>query len=295
MKIAFFGNHTVGIRSLEALLAQAEVVGVVAHPLDEEDGIRYESVYDFSQKKRLPVIRGTGKNQKTFEFIKELKPDLIWITDYRYIIPENLIKIAPLGAVNIHPSLLPKYRGRAALNWAIINGEKEIGLTAHFVDNGVDTGDIIEQTRIPVSEDEDIADVLNKCYPLYYSLTRKVIMAFKEGVVNRFPQTNTFPVFPKRTAEDGKIDWNQPINKIYNLIKAVSHPYPGAFSNFQGKKIFIWKAIPEPGENFNHFMNGCIIEKDDHSFKVKCPGGLISITNYSCEDELSLNTGDCLI
>jgi methionyl-tRNA formyltransferase len=289
MKVVLLGNHTVGVRVLQALLDKVEVIGVVAHPMDEEDGVIYESLYDFSITNKIPVIRGAGKNLKTFEFIKELKPDLLWVTDYRYIIPENLINIAPLGAVNIHPSLLPKYRGRASINWAIINGEKEFGLSVHFIDKDVDTGDIIEQIRIPIADDEYIGTVLTKCYPIYYNITSKVIESFKNSSVRRTPQTDKLPAFPRRTAEDGKIDWNQPVNNIYNLIRAVSHPYPGAFTNFKDEKIFIWKALPVITEKYNHLLNGLVIEKGLNTIKVKCNGGFIEISDYSVEEGLNLN------
>jgi methionyl-tRNA formyltransferase len=296
MKIVFLGNHTVGVRALQALLDRVEVVGVVAHPPDEEDGVVYESVYDFALFKNLPVHRGTGKNSETLEFIEKLKPDLIWVTDFRYIIPENLINIAPLGAVNIHPSLLPKYRGRAAINWAIINGEKEFGLTIHFIDNDVDTGEIIEQVIIPIAVDEYIGDVLIKSYPLYYNITYNVIELFKKGLVERRPQTVKFPVFPRRTAEDGKIDWNKPAIEIYNLIRAVSHPYPGAFSFYEGNKIFIWKATIINTEKFSHLTNGVIVEKELNSIKVKCADGLIDIYEFSieCNTKVNLQKGNLL-
>lgn len=296
MKVVFLGNHTVGVRALMALLEQVEVAGVIAHPIDVEDGVRYESVYDFSMNKNIPVIRATGKNEKTLEFVKKLKPDLLWITDYRYIIPQILIDLAPLGAVNIHPSLLPKYRGRAAINWAIINGEKEVGLSVHFVDNDVDTGDIIKQIRIPISDNEYIGDVLNKCYPFYYDITTNVIGLFKKGSVSGIPQIDRLPVFLKRTSEDGKIDWDQSIDKIYNLIRAVSHPYPGAFTYFKGEKIFIWKAFTIITENYNHLINGFIIEKSENTFKIKCTDGIIEVTDYSFENGININfkNGDYL-
>ncbi len=135
MRIAFLGNHTVGVIVLKLLFKEKDIVGVVAHPADPEDGIRYRSVYKFAVKHCLPVIRAKGKDKNHEQFIREKKPDLLWITDYRYLIPKNIISLAPLGTINLHPSLLPKYRGRAPVNWAIINGETILGLTAHFVDS----------------------------------------------------------------------------------------------------------------------------------------------------------------
>ena len=114
--------------------------------------------------------------QKIYQHINlNLKPDLIWITDYKFLIPKKIIKIPSLGVVNLHPSLLPNFRGRAPLNWAIIEGEKLTGITAHFVDEGIDTGPIISQIKIEINKNDYIGDVLNKLYPKYKKITSRVL------------------------------------------------------------------------------------------------------------------------
>src|SRR5262245_39304488 len=133
MRVLFLGNHTVGTKTLAAIAETETVVGVVAHPEDPEDGVRYESVYGLALSRGWKVLRGGGKDTKVDEFIRQAKPDLLWITDFRYLLPAPLLNIAPLGVVNLHPSLLPKYRGRAPINWAILKGETTLGLTAHYV------------------------------------------------------------------------------------------------------------------------------------------------------------------
>ncbi|MEX6780121.1 methionyl-tRNA formyltransferase [Limnospira fusiformis] len=243
MKIAFFGNHTVGVEVLSTLMELTRVVGVVAHPPDPEDGHRYQSVYEFSQQNKLTVIRGKPSDLEIFSFIEGAEPDLIWVTDYRYLLPPRFLQIAPLGAINLHPSLLPKYRGRASINWAIINGESELGLTAHFIDEGIDSGDIILQEKFELKPDEDIQDALTKLMPLYRSVTRQVIQYFQLGSVPRYPQNESLAIsFPSRKPKDGKIDWGQSAEKVCNLIRAVTYPYPGAFSFLRGTKVLIWKA-----------------------------------------------------
>lgn len=298
MKIVFLGNHTVGVYVLKALLncSSIKVIGVIAHPNDDEDGSVYESVYDFSIFNKLNVIRSNGKSPVTFNFINQLQPDLIWITDFRYIIPESVIQLSLLGAVNIHPSLLPKYRGRAAINWALIYGEPEFGLTVHFVDNGVDTGDIISQISIPIYETDYIDDLLNRSYPLYYNITLEVINMFLSNSIKRVPQKGLYPVFPKRTASDGRINWDLSKKQILNLIKAVSKPYPGAFTFINGNKLYIWKADIVNVPFINDVPNGSIVydSSTDQFIKIKCSDGYIEIIEMELDgaNQLIINQGD---
>ncbi len=285
LRVVFLGNHNVGIKAIEAILENAILVGVVCHPKDDEEGVVYESVFDFVTQKNIPAIRGKGKDKKVYEFISSKKADLIWITDYKFIIPKEVIESVRLGAINLHPSLLPKYRGRAPINWAIINGEQKIGLTAHFVDEGVDTGDIIQQVEISISEHEYIGDILDKLYPIYFSITKETIKKLTTNQIQVVTQTSIAHnhVYPHRTAKDGEINWNLPVKDIYNLIRAVSKPYPGAFFYTDNKKIIIWKAEVLPLNNSDSVkMNGKIIEenKDNHFFIVKCKDAKLKVNEY---------------
>jgi methionyl-tRNA formyltransferase len=281
MKVVFLGNHTVGVRSLEAVSEGAEVVGVVAHPPDLEDGVRYESVFQFAEKRGFRVVRGTGKDFLTQEFIAAAKPDLLWITDFRYLIPSMMVSLAPLGAVNLHPSLLPAYRGRASINWAILKGETKLGLTGHFVDEGMDTGDIIEQVSYELGEDQDVGDCLNILYPLYTSITRKILVHFRSGTVPRTPQDHTrATVFPRRKPEDGAIDWSQPARSICNLVRAVAVPYPGAFTTWKGKKVYVWKARVDP-ESDSNVPGGQVIGLSARGLQVQCGEGVLTLTSVN--------------
>jgi len=284
MRLLFFGNHDVGIAALETLLASTEVVGVVAHPIDPEEGVRFASVYDFAQQEKLNVIRGRGKDLKVFEFAEAVKPDIIWVTDYRYIIPRELIGVALRGAVNLHPSLLPKYRGRAPINWAILGGETEIGLTAHFIDEGVDSGDIIEQIPISLSVNEDVGDALSALIPLYRSITKKVISYFEHYNIPQRPQDIVQgSIFPARTPKDGKIDWSKSAVEIRNLIRAVSRPYPGAFCDFHGEIIRIWKAAVVEEDGSEHESGEIIKVFGVSKFIVRCGDGWLQVEEWSSD------------
>ncbi|MGF2033932.1 MAG: methionyl-tRNA formyltransferase [Nostoc sp. CmiVER01] len=298
MKIVFLGNHTVGVKALETISKMADVVGVVSHPPDPEDGIRYLSVYDFAIQQGWTVIRSIGKNPSLENFIQNAQPDLLWVTDYRYLLPLSLLQLAPLGAVNLHPSLLPKYRGRAPLNWAILQGERELGLTAHFIDNGTDTGDIIEQIRFELSPTQDVGDALEIIYPIYQKLTRIVLKYFQTGKIPRKPQNHSqATIFPARKPQDGLINWQQTASSIHNLIRAVAKPYPGAFTYFGNWNITIWKACVE--SSFHKATPGQILSVSlDKQFCVACGEGILRVLDFTIEPQIeqgfSIYLGDIL-
>jgi len=283
MRVVFLGNHTVGVRALEALLERDEVFGVVAHPPDPEDGTRYLSVHDFARKKGLNAVRRNGRDPGLEDFVRSCRPDLLWITDYRYLLPRGLLTLAPRGVVNLHPSLLPAYRGRAPINWAILHGERELGLTAHFVDEGMDTGDIIEQVRFSLDEDKNVGDALEILYPLYGEITRTVMGHFRHGKVPRRPQDHgRATVFPRRSPEDGLIPWSLPAKRIRDLVRAVAPPYPGAFSFCRGRKVRILSAAvgSETGMNGEP---GRVLEIEPAGVTVCAGQGTVWVRKYEWE------------
>lgn len=292
MRVLFLGNHTVGVRALEAISEVAEVAGVVAHPPDPEDGVRYESVYQFALERNWPVIRGRVREASTQSFIERAQPDLLWITDYRYLLSRSLIDVARLGAVNLHPSLLPRYRGRASINWAVLHGETTLGLTAHFVDEGMDTGDLIAQIEYTITEDQDVGDCLRTLYPLYGDLTREVLGHFLSGHVPKTPQDHSkATVYPRRRPEDGAIDWTRSSREIVNLVRAVAAPYPGAFTTLQGSKLMFWKA---QATNATKVSSHCgeILDIGQEGIFVQCGDGAVLATRVEAPFHLSeLRTG----
>ncbi len=287
-RIVFLGNHTLGVRVLGVIRRLATLVGVVAHPEDPEDGVRYESVFSEARRLEVPTIRIQGKRPELEGFVRKCSPDLLWITDYRYLLPERILALAPRGAVNLHPSLLPKYRGRAVVNWAILRGETEFGLTAHFVDAGMDTGDIIAVRRFGLTQAEDVGDALDKLYPLYESVAAEVLTGFCHGNVPRRAQDHTQATeFPRRTPADGLIDWSAPAREVWNLIRAVAAPYPGAFCPWNQSRLRIWRAsgiqlfspgaVPAPGEVLD-------ISADGQTMVVACRDAGLVIGRYEVEE-----------
>lgn len=290
LRIVFLGNHTLGVRTMEVIRREAQLIGVVAHPDDPEDGVNYESVFGWAQNHGLPVIRSSGKKPRLGEFIASLDPDLIWITDYRYLLPAAVIALAPRGAVNLHPSLLPRYRGRAPVNWGILRGETQFGLTAHYVDAGMDTGDIIAQRQFDLSQQEDVGTALDRLYPLYENLTQEVLRAFASGTVPRQPQDHAeATAYPRRTPADGLIDWRAPALEVWNLVRAVAAPYPGAFAPWDNACLRIWRIgglsafppgrQPRPGE---------LLAVTPTTMTVACGDAAVVITRYALEPALAM-------
>ncbi|OOZ41829.1 hypothetical protein BOW53_02175 [Solemya pervernicosa gill symbiont] len=298
MRILFLGNHTVGTTVLRELcgIAGVVVVGVVAHPDDPEDGVRYESVNSLAHELGLPVIRSSGRTTALVDFTELTNPDLIWITDYRYLLPLELLQRARIGAVNLHPSLLPRYRGRAPINWAIIHGESQLGLTAHFVDEGVDCGDVIVQREYSLSQDEDVGDALNRLYPLYAEITREVVGQMLTGRVHADPQDERLATtFPARRPEDGVIEWQQSVETVMNLIRAVAKPYPGAFTMRDGERITVWRAEVYRGAGKLACSAGEVVEILESGPVVCCGKGALILTDIEyLSDNGLLAKGDVL-
>ena len=291
-RLVFLGNHTVGVRSLRSLINVCDVELVVAHPPDPEDGVRYESVHDFAVSRSLSVVRSKGKDPDLISRIRSIEPDLIWTTDYRYLLPTDLIQSAKKACINLHPSLLPKYRGRAPLNWAILNGESEVGLTAHIIDDGVDTGPIVRQRKISISQSEDVGDILRRFEPLYESISLDVIGDLESGDLSPVCQPDgDWGVWPRRTPEDGRIDWSKSANDILNLIRAVASPYPGARTRIHGEDLIIWSARAISQDT--GLESGCICSTSDSSFCVQAGSGQIEVLSYTRSHEsVSLSIGD---
>jgi len=271
VRVAFLGNHSVGLAALQSLHAVADVVAVIAHPVDPEDGVRYASVHDWAMQQGLPVYRGRASDPLVADVLGRAKPDLLWVTDYRYLLPTALWQAPPLGAINLHPSLLPAYRGRAPLNWALIHGESEVGLTAHFITEDVDAGDIVAQVRIPVGPDDDIAVVLDALMPHYAALPRHILAGLETGQLERRPQDHAQATsFPRRTPADGRIDWQASARRVHNLVRAVAAPYPGAFAYLGDEPLQVWRTQlgarrPEPGT-----LPGTVVHVDARGPHVAC-------------------------
>ncbi len=202
-----------------------------------------DDIIAFCNQKEIPIFKGNPRKGKAYAFIKNRQVDVIISINYLFLIEKDIIKHPKQLIFNIHGSLLPKYRGRTPHVWAIINGENKAGITAHKIEEGCDTGDIIEQIEVPITKENTGADILKKYNELYFPLIEKVLKKLQNKTITFTAQNEKEATyFGKRTPKDGQIDWNWTSLQIKNWIRAQANPYPGAFTFYATKKVIIDKV-----------------------------------------------------
>jgi len=248
-------------------------VGLYTHHDNPNEKIWFPSAEKLARAHNIPVFfaddLSTPEEQQR---LHDLKPELIFSFYYRNMIPESVLALPTLGAYNMHPSLLPKYRGRAPINWAVLQGTKQAGGTLPVMVKKADAGDIIDQQAIPIGPDDTSAMVQARVTPVAVEILKRQIEALKTNMAVRHPQdVSAATYFGRRTAEDGRIDWSKPAAHIHNLVRAVSKPYPGAFFQQAGKKTTVWKTrLTGNKESIGSFG---IPRPTDSSLLVTCGDG----------------------
>jgi methionyl-tRNA formyltransferase len=243
--ILVFAYHNVGYECLGVLARKrANVIGVITHEDNPKEEIWFKSVAGVARRLNIPVYAPKSVNTPEWiERIRQLAPDVIFSFYYRNMIKEDVLKIPRLGAFNIHGSLLPKYRGRVPVNWAVLHGETETGATLHHMVKRADAGDIVDQEAVPIGPDDTALDVFNKVTVAAKTVLERQLDAILAGTAPRRQQDEAQATyFGGRKPEDGRIEWTESAERIYNLIRAVTHPYPGAFTDTNGQRFFVWQA-----------------------------------------------------
>jgi methionyl-tRNA formyltransferase len=243
-----FAYHDVGVRCLKTLLsAKIEVPLVVTVKDDPRENRWFASVADTALEYGLPVAMPDDANgEELAERVTQLRPDFIFSFYYRSMLGAPLLASAGRGALNMHGSLLPKYRGRAPVNWAILNGERETGATLHYMVDRADAGDIVDQLAVPILEDDDAREVFAKVTAAAEIVLARSLPGLVAGDAPRRPQRiEPGQYFGRRRPEDGRIDWGQPALSIHNLVRAVAPPFPGAFTEVDGHRWAIHRTRVE--------------------------------------------------
>lgn len=292
--ILVFAYHDIGYECLDALIQNDEyLLAVITHKDDPEEEIWFRSVARLAEKYDIPVHTPEAMNTPDWvERIRSWKPDLILSFYYRNMIHQEILNIPRLGAFNMHGSLLPKYRGRVPINWAIVHGEQTTGVTLHHMVKQADAGDIVDQEKVPIGPEDTARDVFSKCVQAARLALERQLGPLTSGTAPRRAQDESQATyFGGRKPEDGRIDWNQSAVQIYNLVRAVTQPYPGAFTMVNGKKLLLWWATPrtDSGET-----PGTITSMDP--LIVTTGTGSLEVVNYEWEDEEEgeLNVGQIL-
>ncbi len=241
-----FAYHNVGVRCLSVLLAHGvDVALVVTHKNNPKETIWFDSIAELAALHGIPTI--TPDNPNTPEVIAQiraLQPDFFFSFYYREMLKRELLEIPKRGALNMHGSLLPKYRGRVPVNWAIIHGETETGSTLHYMTEKPDNGDIVAQQAVPILPNDTALQVFQKVTVAAEMALNDVLPALLAGTAPRIRQDlGKGGYFDGRKAEDGVIDWSQSAQAIHNLVRAVAPPYPGATTHLTGKTMRVLQTL----------------------------------------------------
>jgi methionyl-tRNA formyltransferase len=245
MRAVVFAYHNVGCRCLSTLLAHGlDIPLVVTHEDNAAEQIWFESVDTLARLHDIPVAKPSDPNAPEFvAHVAQLHPAFLFSFYYRQMLKSPLLGIPVRGALNMHGSLLPRYRGRVPVNWAVIKGERETGATLHYMVERPDAGDIVAQQAVPILPDDTASEVFNKVTVAAEMALDRVLPALLAGTAQRTPQELTHgSYFGGRTPEDGRIDWRRGAAEVHNLVRGVAPPYPGAFSEVSGKRVRVLRT-----------------------------------------------------
>lgn len=247
MRIVVLGYHNIGCRCLEVLVRQNRtVVAVFTHRDDPKENVWFDSVADVASAYGIPCYYPENINESRWiDLMRNLEPDFIFSFYFRQMLGPEILEIPPRGAINLHGSYLPDYRGRCPVNWVLLRGEKETGVTLHYMVERPDAGDIIARERVPIDFEDTALTLFRKMEEAAARLLERTLPQIVAGTNARIPQDlSKGSYFGGRRPEDGEIDWTKSNMEIYNLVRAVTRPYPGAYAYLRGRKLTLWKARP---------------------------------------------------
>jgi methionyl-tRNA formyltransferase len=292
-RVLFMGTSPFAVPSLKILLAKGEnIVGVFTQP-DKPQGrglkIKVSPIKGAALENYLPLFQPVKINRdESVEIIKSLSPDLIVVAAFGQIISQRILDIPRFGSINVHASLLPKYRGAAPINWVIIQGEKETGVTTMLMDKGLDTGNILLQRKLEIFPEENAGELHDRLAFLGAEVLRETVERLKQGGLIPCRQEESEASYaPPLKKEDGVIDWEKPAEKIYDHIRGMN-PWPGAFTYLEGKilKVFHAKHVIQ---GFSHDP-GKVVKASDEGILVATGEGHILLTEIQLENHKRMSS-----
>lgn len=248
MHAVVFAYHDVGVNCLKALLhAGVQIDLVVTHQDDPNENVWFGSVKKLCEEKNIAYLTPNANQLiDLLPQIQELAPDYLFSFYYRHMIPTELLACAKIAALNMHGSLLPKYRGRAPVNWAILHGETETGATLHVMEAKPDAGDIVGQSVVSIGPNETATEVFGKVSQAAVTVMNQLLPELVQGHVPRKPNPLALgSYFGGRKPADGQILWQQTAKQVHDLVRAVAPPYPGAFTDWQGQRMIVARTSLE--------------------------------------------------
>jgi methionyl-tRNA formyltransferase len=302
LRIVFMGTPEFAVASLDALVkAGCNIVGVITAP-DKPAGrgmeLQQSAVKKYAVKNNLHILQPEKlKNPDFLAELKALQADVQIVVAFR-MLPEVVWNMPPMGSINLHGSLLPQYRGAAPINWAVINGEKETGVTTFKLKHEIDTGDILLQESFPIGENDTAGDVHDKMKEIGAALLVKTVQGIADGTLKETPQLSTLNSrvstlhhAPKIFTETCKIDFTKKTEEVHNLVRGLS-PFPGAFTHLNNKMFKIYKSIPLPEDGFTSTNE---YQTDGKTFlKFACSNGYIDVKEVQLEGKKRMSIEDFL-
>ena len=306
MKIVFMGTPDFAEESLKAVYeAGYEILTVVTNP-DKKQGrgmkMSISPVKKFAEEKGLQILQPekVRKNEEFISKIKDLKPDVICVVAYGKILPKEILDIPKYGCINVHGSLLPKYRGAAPIQWAVLNGDKETGITTMYMDVGMDTGDMILKEKVTIGDDETTGELWDRLAKIGGELLVKTLKEIENGTAKRIKQGEDFSLAPMLDKSIAKIDWEaKTAREIKNLVRGLNH-IMGAYSFLNGKKIKFWKVDVLDDkeiniENKEKLENGTVLISDaKQGLYIKAKEGVINVLEIQGENAKKMDIASFL-
>lgn len=306
LNILFMGTPDFAQESLKSLVENNyKVIGVVTNP-DKPKGrgmkLVASPVKEYALEKNIPVYQPIKvRNNKEFiDKIKTLNPDVICVVAYGKILPKEILEIPKYGCINVHASLLPKYRGAAPIQWAVLNGDKETGVTTMYMDVGMDTGDMILKEKVEIGEDETTGELWDRLSKIGGELLVETLKQIENGTAPREKQSDNFTMAPMLNKEMSKIDWkNKTAQEIKNLVRGLN-PIMGAYTFLKGKKIKFWKVDVsnkklDEIEDIDNLENGTILLADQkEGLFIKTKEGVLKVIEIQGENAKRMSIGDFL-
>lgn len=289
VRVIVFGTSSHIASVCEILQRNFDEVVQIIYPENRQHTDKVQQLRLFGQERHI-LTTVQPRNDKINAFchqIRQMDPDIGIVWSYSQIIPKCVLELFPLGLINCHGAYLPNYRGANVLNWVLVHGETETGVTLHYIDEGIDTGDIIAQMKVPISQSDDACTLSLKLNQASNILLEKTWPNISAGMVHATPQRHLQATYYKRrTWKDGEIDWSKPAIMVYNLIRALVRPFPGAFFRTQNRIYTVWQAsvyeccLPDA-------VSGQIVAIDESpgTMKVKTGEGVIEIIEFECEGQ----------
>ncbi len=287
MKTVVLAYHNIGCTGITALLEQGfDIQAVFTHQDDPGENLWFESVAEVAAANNLQVFAPDDINHPLWvERIRQLQPDILFSFYYRSMVGPEILEIPAKGCLNLHGSLLPKYRGRCPANWVLVNGEKETGVSLHYMTPQPDYGDIVAQKAFTISDNDTAISLHHKLNSAAAELLRQdnTLAALLADTVKRMPQDHSLAsYFGGRKAADGEIDWNRTAEEVHNLVRAVTRPYPGAFSYLGNRKALFWAVSPVAGDSEKR--PGTVLS--EVPMVINCAEGAVEIVSGQMEGGL---------